>query len=132
MKKLFAAISLALGLSTSASAMMTASDYCQNGQCVIYKEVVTKPATKAAGSDSQVIFLGKQANISATGVRSYNGDVCTFEAVVPVAVYRAVMSRFEEQASADELAPALDPATQTMILFYNSFMSQAKGANTCS
>lgn len=130
MKKLFLAL-FALSLTTAASAA-SAYDYCDNGQCVIYKEVVTKPSTSAAGSDSQIIFLGGATNAKAKGVRSYNGSVCTFEAIVPVPVFKAVMARFEEQAAADELAPALDPATQTMILFYNSFMAQAKGANTCS
>lgn len=128
MKKLFAAI-FALGLASSASAL-TAADYCDAGQCVIYKEVVTAPANSANGSDSQIIFLGG-ANAKAKGTRTYNGNTCTFEAVVPTPVFEAVMVRFEEQAKADELAPALDPATQTMILFYNSFMAQAKNANKC-
>ena len=61
MKKLFAAI-LALGFSTAAAA--ATADSCQNGQCVIYKEVVTKPASAAKGSDSQVIFLGQKTNAS--------------------------------------------------------------------
>jgi len=130
MKKLLLTL-IAFAFATSASAMGTAG-YCQDGQCVIYKEIVTVPTKNASGSDSQIIFLDSSVNNKATGIRSYNGSVCTFEAIVPTPVFEAVMLRFEEQAKIDELTPALDPATQTMILFYNSFMAQAKDANTCS
>ena len=138
MKKLFAAIvALAFSAPAFASEMTSAeldllldqyaAQVCDAGQCVIYSEEATAPGKSGSSDGSQIIFVGGSSAKTST-TKSYNGSVCTFAAKVPVPVFKAVMKRFVEQAATDS-APALDPATQTMILFYNSFMSQAKGSS---